>query len=153
MTKAYLAIGSNIGDRLAYLQGALNGLRAVTEVEVVAWSRVYETAPIGGPEQDAFLNAVIAIDTSVDPYALLEIAHQLERDAERLRTVRWGPRTLDVDVLLYGDVVLDDAVLTIPHPRMWDRAFVLMPLHDVYLELDVDIPVDQSVLVSPKVLR
>ena len=153
MTTAYLAIGSNLGDRLAYLQGALVGLREAPEVEVVAWSRVYETAPIGGPEQDAFLNAVISIDTSLDPYALLDVAHQLERDAERLRTVRWGPRTLDVDVLLFGDVVLDDPVLTIPHPRMWDRAFVLIPLLDVHPELIVDIQDDQSVIVSSKELR
>ena len=147
MTRAYLAVGSNLGDRLEYLRGALGALKATPGVDVVSWSRVYETAPVGGPEQHAYLNAVIALDTDLDPYALLEAAQNLERDAERLRTVRWGPRTLDVDILLFGEVAMDDPKLTIPHPRMWDRPFVLIPLRDVHPQLAVEFVHDPSVVV------
>lgn len=131
MTRAHLALGSNLGDRLAHLQSAIDGLRATDKIVVVAVSGVYETDPVGGPEQGAYLNAVVAIDTALGPWELLAVAQQLEADAARVRSVRWGPRTLDVDVLLYDDVTLDDERLTIPHPRMWERAFVLVPLADV----------------------
>jgi 2-amino-4-hydroxy-6-hydroxymethyldihydropteridine diphosphokinase len=130
-TRAYLALGSNLGDRLAHLQRAVDALADESTVTVVAVSAVYETAPVGGPDQGAYLNAVAAIDTDLDPWQLLALAHRLEQDAERVRTVRWGPRTLDVDVLLHGDTTLDDERLTIPHPRMWERGFVLVPLADV----------------------
>jgi 2-amino-4-hydroxy-6-hydroxymethyldihydropteridine diphosphokinase len=131
VTRAYLALGSNLGDRLAFMQRALDTMRAEPSVDVVSVSNVYETDPVGGPEQGAFLNAVVAIDTDLDPNALLALAQRLERDAERVRTERWGPRTLDVDILLYDDIRLDDPNLTIPHPRMWERGFVLVPLRDV----------------------
>jgi 2-amino-4-hydroxy-6-hydroxymethyldihydropteridine diphosphokinase len=131
VTRAYLALGSNLGDRAAHLQRAVDALAATPGIAVVAVSRVYETAPVGGPAQDAYLNAVLAIDTDLDPHALLAVAQDCERDAHRVRVERWGPRTLDVDVLLYGDLELDDADLTIPHPRMWERGFVLAPLRDV----------------------
>jgi 2-amino-4-hydroxy-6-hydroxymethyldihydropteridine diphosphokinase len=131
VTRAYLALGSNLGERIAHLQGALDTMRAEPSVDVVAVSNVYETDPVGGPEQGAYLNAVIAIDTDLDPHALLAFAQRLERDAQRVRRERWGPRTLDVDILLYDDVRLDDGDLTIPHPRMWERGFVLTPLRDV----------------------
>ena len=127
MTRAYLALGSNLGDRLGYLQLAVDALGA----QVVAISRVYETAPVGGPEQGAYLNAVVAIETELDPHALLQLVQRIESDAQRVRAERWGPRTLDVDVLLYDDIELDDPDLTIPHPRMWERGFVLAPLRDV----------------------
>ena len=127
MTRAYLALGSNLGDRLAYLQHAVDALGA----QVVAISRVYETAPVGGPEQGAYLNAVVAIETDLDAHSLLRLAQRIENDAERVRAERWGPRTLDVDLLLYDDIELDDPDLTIPHPRMWERGFVLAPLRDV----------------------
>ena len=104
-------------------------------VRVVALSEVYETAPVGGPVQDDYLNAVVGVDTDLDPWALLDLAHLCEAHANRERNVRFGPRTLDVDVLLYGDLRLDDPMLTIPHPRMWERAFVLAPLHDIAPEL------------------
>ncbi len=135
MTRAYLALGSNLGDRARHLQDAVDALAATTGLQVVAVSRVYETAPVGGPAQDAYLNAVVAIDTDLDPYALLAVAQSCEHAAHRVRVERWGPRTLDVDVLLYDDVQLDDPVLTIPHPRMWERGFVLAPLRDVAPEL------------------
>lgn len=131
MSCAYLALGSNLGDRLGHLQAAVDALVGADGVEVVGISRVYETAPVGGPAQDAFLNAVVAARTTLDPYALLALAQALERDAERVRVERWGPRTLDVDVLLYDELQLDDPELTIPHPRMRERGFVLAPLRDV----------------------
>lgn len=131
MTRAYLALGSNLGDRLASLQAAVDGLAGAPGVCVEAVSRVYETAPVGGPPQDPYLNAVVAIETDLDPHALLALAQQLEQEAHRVRGERFGPRTLDVDVLLHGDVALDDPDLVLPHPRMWQRGFVLAPLRDV----------------------
>ncbi len=131
MSRAYLALGSNLGDRRAHLQGAIDALTAADAVRVVAVSRVYETAPVGGPPQDAFLNAVVMIETDLDPHALLALAQRIELDARRVRAERWGPRTLDVDVLLFDDLVLDDPDLVIPHPRMAERGFVLAPLRDV----------------------
>jgi 2-amino-4-hydroxy-6-hydroxymethyldihydropteridine diphosphokinase len=133
--RAFLALGSNLGDRAAHLQGAVDALARADAVRVVRVSRVYETAPVGGPEQDAYLNAVVAIDTEREPHALLELAQELEGGAHRVRVERWGPRTLDVDVLLYDDIRLDDAELTLPHPRMWERGFVLAPLRDVAADL------------------
>jgi 2-amino-4-hydroxy-6-hydroxymethyldihydropteridine diphosphokinase len=131
VTRAYLALGSNLGDRLASLQAAVDELAGAAGVRIDALSRVYETAPVGGPPQDPFLNAVVAVDTELDPHELLALAQQLERDAHRVRGERFGPRTLDVDVLLYGDLALDDPDLVLPHPRMWERGFVLAPLRDV----------------------
>lgn len=119
-------------------------------IDVVAVSRVYETAPVGGPDQDDFLNAVLAVDTTLEPAALLGAAQAAEQDAQRIRTVRFGPRTLDVDILRYGDERLSTPDLEIPHPRMQERAFVLAPLHEVAPEL-VDAPVDgwEGVTVTP----
>lgn len=133
--RAYIALGSNLGDRAAHLQFAVDALAAAPEVEVLAVSRVYETAPVGGPSQDAFLNAVAAIETTLVPHALLALAQRIENDAHRVRVERWGPRTLDVDLLLYDDMRLDEPDLTLPHPRMWERGFVLAPLHDVAPQL------------------
>jgi len=128
--RAFLGIGSNLGDRLAYLQGAVDGLAATDGVEVVAVSAVIETDPVG-PEQPDYLNAVVAIDTTLTPRALLEAGQRLEQEAERVREQRWGPRTLDVDVLLYGDEQVDEPDLVIPHPRWAERDFVLAPLADL----------------------
>jgi 2-amino-4-hydroxy-6-hydroxymethyldihydropteridine diphosphokinase len=129
--RAYLALGSNLGERLEHLQRAVDALATTGGVGIVALSRVYETAPVGGPAQDPYLNAVVAIDTDLSPHALLTLAQSLEQDAARVRAERWGPRTLDVDILLFDDAEVDDADLTIPHPRMWERGFVLAPLRDV----------------------
>ncbi len=131
MNRAYLALGSNLGDRLAYLQSAVDGLRTDDTVHVLAVSRVYETAPVGGPPQAAYLNAVVAVDTVLTPHDLLARTQQLERAAQRVRSERFGPRTLDVDVLLYDDIEIDTPDLVVPHPRMWERGFVLAPLRDV----------------------
>jgi 2-amino-4-hydroxy-6-hydroxymethyldihydropteridine diphosphokinase len=113
------------------LQLAVDDLVAAQDVEVVAVSRVYETASVGGPEQADYLNAVVAVETGLSPRALLALAQRIERHAGRVRTERWGPRTLDVDVLTVGDERVDEPDLQVPHPRMYDRAFVLAPLADV----------------------
>ncbi len=131
MTRAYLGLGSNLGDRAAHMQLAVDALAATPEIRVVSVSRVYETTPVGGPEQEDYLNAVVAIETELTPRELLAIAHQIEQLADRVRTVRWGPRTLDVDVLLVGDERVDEPDLQVPHPRLFERAFVLAPLRDV----------------------
>ena len=129
--RAYLGIGSNLGERLGYLQLAVDQLAAADGVTVVGVSPVYETDPVGGPEQPDYLNAVVALDTVLDAHELLRVAQAIEAEAERVRTVRWGPRTLDVDVLLVGDLTVDEPDLVVPHPRMWQRRFVLAPLADL----------------------
>jgi 2-amino-4-hydroxy-6-hydroxymethyldihydropteridine diphosphokinase len=134
VTIAYLGLGSNLGDRLAHLQAAVDGLSATPDVRVVAVSRVYETTPVGGPPQGDYLNAVVAVDTALDARALLHVAQRLEQQEERVRTERWGPRTLDVDVLLVGDVRVSEPDLVVPHPRLDERAFVLVPLADLARE-------------------
>jgi 2-amino-4-hydroxy-6-hydroxymethyldihydropteridine diphosphokinase len=131
MTRVFLGLGSNVGDRRAQLSSALSQLP-----DVVAVSSLYETEPLGGPvEQDPYLNLVVELDTALSPRRLLELAQALESAAGRVRSVRWGPRPLDVDVLLVGDEVVDDEDLVVPHPRMWERRFVLAPLSDLAPEL------------------
>ena len=132
---AYLAIGSNLGDRVAYLQLAVDELALGGGIVVTDVSHVYETEPVGGPPQDAYLNAVVAVETNLDPFELLHRCQKVEVSAARERVERWGPRTLDVDVLLIDDWRVDDPELTIPHPRMWERGFVLAPLRDVAPDL------------------
>jgi dihydroneopterin aldolase / 2-amino-4-hydroxy-6-hydroxymethyldihydropteridine diphosphokinase len=125
--RAILALGSNLGDRAGYLRFATRHLG-----HLVAESEVYETAPVGGPDdQGSYLNMVIAIDTPLDPFALLRRCQRVEAGAGRERKVHWGPRTLDVDVLFYDDVTMSSPGLAIPHPRINERGFVLAPLHDV----------------------
>ena len=129
--RAYLGIGSNLGDRLGYLQLAVDRLAAAPGVRVTGVSAVYETDPVGGPVQDDFLNAVVAVDTDLAPIDLWAVCADAEAAAARVRDVRWGPRTLDVDVLWIDGYTSADPVLTVPHPRMAERAFVLAPLHDL----------------------
>lgn len=129
--RAYLGLGSNLGDRAAFLQGAVDGLATTDGIEVVAVSPVYETEPVGGPEQPEYLNAVVAVDTALTPRQLLEVAQGLEDAAGRVRGEQWGPRTLDVDVLLVGDEHVDEPDLVVPHPRLYERAFVMVPLVDL----------------------
>lgn len=127
LTTAYVALGSNMGDRRAYLRDAVLGLDGVRRI-----SRVYETEPIGVPDDgEAFLNMVVELETRLDPYELLARCRRIEAAAGRERKVRWGSRTLDADVLLYGDTRIDSEELTLPHPRMWERRFVLAPLADL----------------------
>lgn len=143
MPRAFLALGSNLGDRESHLRRALAGIP-----DIVAVSDVYETAPVGSSGQGRYLNAVVALDTDRSPRELLELCGALEREAQRVRDPhdRWAARTLDVDVLLVGDVTVDEPDLQVPHPRMWDRAFVLVPLHDVAPDLIPDPPQDPEVV-------
>jgi 2-amino-4-hydroxy-6-hydroxymethyldihydropteridine diphosphokinase len=129
--RGYLGLGSNVGDRAGALQGAVGGLAAADGVTVVAVSPVYETDPVGGPEQPEYLNAVVAVDTDRTARELLDIAKRLEHEAGRVPGERWGPRPLDVDVLLVGDDEVDDPDLVVPHPRLYERAFVMVPLADL----------------------
>jgi 2-amino-4-hydroxy-6-hydroxymethyldihydropteridine diphosphokinase len=133
--RVYLGLGANLGDRLDTLQRAVD-LLAARGVRSVASSRVWATAPLGGPpDQPEFLNAVVEVDPGeMTPADVLAAANAVEAELGRLRDVRWGPRTIDIDVLLWGDLRSDDPALTIPHPRMHERAFVVMPL----LDLDPD---------------
>jgi 2-amino-4-hydroxy-6-hydroxymethyldihydropteridine diphosphokinase len=124
-----LALGSNLGDRLANLQAAVDALGP--GLDDVAVSPVYETAPVGGPPQPDYLNAVLVAATSLPPRAVLDRARAAEAALGRVRGPRWGPRTLDVDVIVYGNEVSSDPELTLPHPRAHERAFVLAPWHDV----------------------
>ncbi|GAA4524827.1 2-amino-4-hydroxy-6-hydroxymethyldihydropteridine diphosphokinase [Brachybacterium paraconglomeratum] len=127
---AVLAVGTNLGEREQHLQDALAHLAATDGIEIAWTGPVLETVPVGGPAgQGSFLNSVIGVRTVLGPFALLRAAQDAEHAAHRERLVRWGPRTLDVDVITYGDWVSDDPELTVPHPRAHERAFVLAPWH------------------------
>jgi 2-amino-4-hydroxy-6-hydroxymethyldihydropteridine diphosphokinase len=130
-----LALGSNLGDRAAILQDAVDAILNSPAVAGVAVSPVYETEPVGGPEQPDYLNAVLLLDTELPSFALLERAHAVEQAFGRERTERNGARTLDIDVISVGDEVSADPALTLPHPRAHERAFVLRPLADVAPDL------------------
>ena len=141
MTRAFLALGSNLGDREAHLRAAVAGIP-----DVVGVSGVYETGAVDGEDDDPpYLNAVVELDTERTPRELLEVCRRLEAEARRVRTRRWGPRTLDVDVLLVGDETVDEPDLQVPHPRMWERSFVLVPLHDLAPDLVRNRPEDPGV--------
>jgi 2-amino-4-hydroxy-6-hydroxymethyldihydropteridine diphosphokinase len=126
-----LALGSNLGDRLANLQGGLDVLAAAPGLGQLSVSPVYETAPVGGPAQDDYLNAVAIGQTALPARAVLERAKQAEAARGRVRAQRWGPRTLDVDIIVCGAEISADPELTLPHPRAYERAFVLAPWHDL----------------------
>jgi len=126
-----IALGSNLGDRVAHLQAAVDALAAAPGLSVTAVSPVYQTDPVGGPDQPDYYNAVLLARTTLPPAGVLAAAHAAEAARQRTREVRWGPRTLDVDIISYGTVVSDDPELTLPHPRAHERAFVLVPWHDV----------------------
>lgn len=152
MTTAYLGLGSNLGDRLSNLQIAVDGLGRTDGVSDVIVSAVYETAPVGGPPQPSYLNAVVAIETRLTARGLLEVARRLERTAGRVRGERWGARTLDVDVLIVGDEKVDAPDLVVPHPRLRERGFVLAPLADVAPASDLA-PVSPGAGPRPGVTR
>ncbi|MFC7814434.1 MULTISPECIES: 2-amino-4-hydroxy-6-hydroxymethyldihydropteridine diphosphokinase [unclassified Streptomyces] len=131
--RAVVALGANLGNRLETLQGAIDALEDTPGVRVKGVSPVYETEPWGvDPDsQPSYFNAVVILKTTLPPSSLLERAHAVEEAFHRVRDERWGPRTLDVDIVAYADVVSDDPQLTLPHPRAHERAFVLAPWHDV----------------------
>jgi 2-amino-4-hydroxy-6-hydroxymethyldihydropteridine diphosphokinase len=128
-TPAYVGLGANLGDPLEQLRAALTALGTADGVELDACSSVYRTAPIGGPaDQPAYVNAVARLAVDLGPHELLRLLLEVERGQGRVRTVRFGPRTCDLDVLLFGDAVIADADLQVPHPRLAERRFVLEPL-------------------------
>ncbi|MEU3734798.1 2-amino-4-hydroxy-6-hydroxymethyldihydropteridine diphosphokinase [Streptomyces sp. NPDC033538] len=131
--RAVIALGANLGNRLETLQGAIDALEDTPGVRVKGVSPVYETEPWGvDPDsQPSYFNAVVILKTTLPPSSLLERAHAVEEAFHRVRDERWGPRTLDVDIVAYAEVVSDDPQLTLPHPRAHERAFVLAPWHDV----------------------
>ena len=133
-TLAFLGLGSNLGDRLTNLQGAVDLLQGEPGLRVTASSRVWETVPVGGPPQPDYLNAVVRVETDLSARDLLDAAHRVEARLGRVRKERWGARSIDVDLLLFDEETIADEDLVIPHPRMHQRAFVLLPL----LELVAD---------------
>ena len=137
--RALLALGSNLGDRWGFLRDAVASLP-----DVVAVSNVYETPPVGGPSQGPYLNCVVRLETLLGARALLDEARRRENEAGRERIERWGPRTLDVDVLWVEGEEVDEPDLEVPHPRMFERAFVLVPLFDVAPDLVPDGPEDMA---------
>jgi 2-amino-4-hydroxy-6-hydroxymethyldihydropteridine diphosphokinase len=138
--RAFLGLGSNLGDRRRYLQEAVESLSGV-----VAVSPVYETDPVGGPPgQGPYLNVVVELETDLGPRELLGVCRRLEAAAGRVRDRRWGPRTLDVDVLWVDGETVDEPDLQVPHPRMWQRRFVVAPLAEVAPDLVPDGAVDRA---------
>lgn len=136
MVAAFLAFGSNLGNRRENLSGARDALRQSAGVTLTALSALYETEPVGGPAgQGKYLNAVAAIDTTLSPGELLHLCQAVEARFGRQRQEHWGARTLDIDLLLYGNDIIQEPDLTLPHPQMHQRAFVLLPLTEVAAEL------------------
>jgi 2-amino-4-hydroxy-6-hydroxymethyldihydropteridine diphosphokinase len=134
---AYLALGSNMGDRFNHLKKALQLLANEKDIEVVNTSSIYETDPVGYEDQDPFLNMVIQVETGLSPEELLKLCLKIENVLGRIREIKWGPRTLDLDILMYNQENIETEDLKVPHPRMHQRAFVMIPL----LEINQDIHV------------
>jgi 2-amino-4-hydroxy-6-hydroxymethyldihydropteridine diphosphokinase len=137
MTRAYVGLGANLGPREVTLLRAADLLAAADGVEVVAVSQLRETAPVGVVEQPPFLNGAVALDTSLSARALLDLLLDIERSLGRVRGERWGPRTVDLDLLIYGDARVDDDGLHVPHPRLHERRFALEPLAELDPELEI----------------
>ena len=129
--RAYIAIGGNLGDRRAYLQAGIKEVAALPGTRLAAISHTYETQAVGPVAQPDFLNAVLAIETALAPAPLLAALLAIEKKHQRQRRIHWGPRTLDLDLLLYGERTINSADLTLPHPRMHERRFVLVPLCEI----------------------
>ncbi|MEK4243817.1 2-amino-4-hydroxy-6-hydroxymethyldihydropteridine diphosphokinase [Psychrobacillus sp. FSL K6-2684] len=135
MNLAYISLGSNIGNRLEFLQEAVGLLKETKQIEVKRMSSVYETDPVGYVDQAAFLNIVVELKTLYSPHELLKKCNEIEDLLGRKRLVRWGPRTVDLDILLYNEENMKTEDLIIPHPRMTERGFVLVPLVEINSEL------------------
>jgi 2-amino-4-hydroxy-6-hydroxymethyldihydropteridine diphosphokinase len=129
--RTVLSLGSNLGDRMDNLQAGIDALFDAPGLDFIAVSPVYETKPVGGPEQDDFLNIVILADSRVAPKSLLERVLNIEEAMARTHEIRWGPRTLDIDIVMMGDVTSKEPELLLPHPRAHERAFVLVPWRDI----------------------
>ncbi|MGL1891515.1 MAG: 2-amino-4-hydroxy-6-hydroxymethyldihydropteridine diphosphokinase [Spirochaetaceae bacterium] len=131
MNKVYLSLGSNIGNRIKHLKNAIDLIKNTPEIFNVISSCFYETAPQGYTDQDYFINCVISLETDIEPIKLLKICQDIEKKLKRVRLFRWGPRTIDIDILLFGSLNMNSKILEIPHPRMFDRAFVMVPLSEL----------------------
>ena len=135
----YIALGSNMGDRYTHLSQAIELLQAHPAIEVEDVSSVYETDPVGYTEQDQFLNLVIKISTNLLPQELLMVTQKVENELGRKREIKWGPRTIDLDILLYNHENIEAENLIVPHPRMFERAFVIVPLMEINQEINRNI--------------
>lgn len=131
MIRCFIGLGSNLGDSHETLQLAADKLENLPLTRAAGRSCIYRSAPVGPPGQAAYLNAVVALDSELEPLALLLSLQRIEKEAGRERNVRWGPRTLDLDILIYGDAKIKSERLTLPHPRLFERNFVLRPLADI----------------------
>lgn len=131
MNQSYLSLGSNMGNRLEMLKQAVSQLSKSPFIIVTRISSLYETDPVGFTEQDPFLNMVVQLETELDAFALLDVCQEIEQNLNRKRLVRWGPRTIDLDILLYNRDNIQNDRLIVPHPRMDERAFVVVPLLEV----------------------
>lgn len=131
MNTAFISIGSNIGDRLQHLTDAVRALHSHDEVSVLLISSIFETVPVGFTKQADFLNMIIRVETKLDAHELLAACQKIESELGRVRDIRWGPRTVDLDILLYNNDNIITERLTVPHPRMHERAFVLIPLLEI----------------------
>jgi len=131
MVICYLGVGSNLGKRKENIQKALDSLKSARGIKIEKISRVYQTKPVGGPPQGKFLNAAIKIKTSLGAHSLLKILKKIEKDLGRKKSLRFGPRQIDLDILLYGERIIQTKNLVVPHPRMFQREFVLRPLREI----------------------
>ncbi|WEG12706.1 2-amino-4-hydroxy-6-hydroxymethyldihydropteridine diphosphokinase [Pullulanibacillus sp. KACC 23026] len=131
MNLVYLGLGSNMGDRFAYLKDAIRYLCANDQIQLIRVSSIYETDPYGPVEQSPFLNMVVEIETNMSPLELLQVTQSIEQQLKRERLIHWGPRTIDLDILIYADKIIKMETLIIPHPEMTKRLFVLIPLAEL----------------------
>jgi 2-amino-4-hydroxy-6-hydroxymethyldihydropteridine diphosphokinase len=138
MNKSYLGLGTNMGDRLNYINEALKILNSNPNINITKKSKLYETKAWGYKDQADFLNMCVEIETSLNPNELLKACQGVEIDLNRERIIRWGPRTIDVDILFFNDIILQEENLEIPHPRIKERAFVLIPLINLNDKLKID---------------
>lgn len=134
-TLAYLGLGTNLGDREGHLRAALKELAGLPTMEIAAVSSIYETAPVGLTDQPDFLNLVVSVRTALSPRELMDALLHIENKMGRVRTVRWGPRVIDLDLLLFGESVVEIPGLSVPHPRLRERSFVLLPLAEIAPDL------------------
>jgi 2-amino-4-hydroxy-6-hydroxymethyldihydropteridine diphosphokinase len=137
MSKVFIGLGSNLGDSVAHLLQARSALANLADSQVLATSSLYRSAPIGPQDQADFFNAALCLESTLSPSALLAALQEIEQQAGRVRTRHWGERTLDLDILLYGNEIVDQADLSIPHPRLHERAFVLLPLLEIAADLQL----------------
>ncbi len=135
MHRVFLSLGSNMGQKVDYLDNAVDIIKKNEFIHNVKVSSVYQTDPVGYLDQDVFVNIAVVLETTLEPFELLKVCQEIEEALNRERLIRWGPRTIDVDIILYDDLKLDDETLTIPHPRMHERAFVLVPICELDSEL------------------